>query len=149
MATSLNVYFPEIEMRYNDVVTQYGYETAKMQFPCVRAHLVALGHGARTAIKSSIWIDAVENAIQRSPAQMAIISDVRYQNEVNFILNNNGIVIYLDRPEVQPANETEAVSIKEILATGSVTVVHNDRDLDALEDILVQTIFSSGLLAPL
>lgn len=140
MAGSLNVYFPEVGMRYNDVVAEYGYEVAKTKFPCVREHLVAIGHGGRNVIKPSIWIDAVADKIERSMAQMAIISDVRYLNEVNFILNNNGIVIYLERPDVHPANETEARSIKEILATETLKVVYNDLDLETLEGHLVQII---------
>lgn len=137
MADTLNVFFPEVGMRYKDLIAHYGYETAKQKFPCVRHHLVALGHGARKCIKSSIWIDAVEEKIQHSKAEIAIISDVRYVNEVEFILRNQGLVIYLERPNVGPANDTEAQSIKEILTTHSLNVIYNDMDLETFEQKLI------------
>lgn len=140
MAGMLNVYFPEIGKRYNDLIQEYGYDTAKVKFSQVREHLVAIGHGTRTCLGPRIWIDAVEHKIQNSNVQMAIISDVRYLNEVNFILNNNGIVIYLERPDVGPANDTEEQSIKEILYTNKVYKICNNSDLNDLETQIVNII---------
>jgi hypothetical protein len=139
-ASTLNVYFPEIGLRYNEVIAQYGYETAKTKFPCVREHLIAVGHGARTCIKESIWIDAVEHKLRHSTVQIALISDVRYLNEVDFILRNGGIAIYLRRPQVGPVNDTEANSIKEILATDAVKIINNDGALINLETQLLEII---------
>jgi hypothetical protein len=140
LARVLNVYFPEIGIRYNDVIEQYGYETAKTKFPCVRDHLVALGHGARSCIHPSVWIEALEYKITQSNPEIVIISDVRYLNEVNFILNHGGLVIYLKRNNLGPVNDTEASSIKEILTTNTIRIIDNNADLNILEAHVLQIV---------
>lgn len=60
IATYLDVYMPEIGMTYNQWLEKCGsYEEAKRRHPCIRKHLVDLGHGARTILWESIWIDNV------------------------------------------------------------------------------------------
>jgi hypothetical protein len=58
-----------------------------------------------------------------------VITDVRYPNECERVLAQGGRVYYISRPNVGPANETEAKSIADILAGYSerfVTLENND-----------------------
>lgn len=60
IANYLDVFMPEINMTYNQWLEKWGgYEQAKRQHPCIRKHLVRLGHGARETLWRSIWIDNV------------------------------------------------------------------------------------------
>ena len=45
-----------------------------------------------------------------------IITDVRYPNEAKWVLNKNGLVIYVSRPDVWPNNDEERTSIQLIQA---------------------------------
>ena len=116
--------FQEGKARYKDIVSEYGYETAKRQFPCVRAHLVSIGHGARESISPTVWVDKILPLIPVSmrdipcyknleiPRESLCISDTRYhEGEEERIRLMGGIIFLVTRPEVVAANETEGKSI--------------------------------------
>lgn len=132
-AYEINAYLPELRMRYREVINIYGYEEAKTEFPCVRRYLVNIGNGARLTISPEIWINAVEHRIKTTPVRLYLITDVRYPNEVDFILSRGGIVIYVTRPGIGPANEVEEKSIHEILTRYRINRVENLGNLDNLE----------------
>lgn len=114
-AFHLDSYLPEMKMYYRDVIDSYGYEEAKDRFPAFRRHLVRIGNGARETISKDIWLNAVKEKIANDDVELALIKDVRYFNEADFIIRNGGIVIYIDRKDIMPANSTEEKSIQEIL----------------------------------
>jgi len=51
----------------------------------------------RTHFNSDIWFLTVQNKIRKNPNQHFVISDVRFPNEVNFIKENNGKLIRINR----------------------------------------------------
>lgn len=59
------------------------------------------------------WIKRLNNSIKYGNYDSVIITDIRYQNEVEWIHDNGGIVIMIDRIGVGPANETEARTVSE------------------------------------
>jgi hypothetical protein len=91
-----------------------------------RPLMVALGATAR-AFWPSFWIDALFRHIDRHHFDFcAVITDVRYANEVKVILEKNGIVIGIKRPGIRPANEEEAASFHQIeLSYPNMPVVEN------------------------
>lgn len=135
-AYELNSYLPEMEMRYQEVIDTHGYEKAKTTFPCVRKYLVSIGNGARINIGPKIWINSVKHKIKTNPAQLHLITDVRYPNEVEFILSHGGIVIYITRPGIKAANEVEEKSIQEILVRYQISKVENLGNFTHLENQL-------------
>lgn len=87
------------------------------------------------------WVWQVEANLRMTaaPGDRVVLTDVRYKNECEWILNRGGILIYVERPGVGPANSEEAESIAEILGTpyavermslalnnSSVEVLHGD-----------------------
>ena len=48
--------------------------------------------------KNTIWIEAIKNKIK--DIDKTVISDVRFLHEVEFIRENNGILIYIDMKEL-------------------------------------------------
>ncbi len=146
-ASKLNVYFPELDMKYNDVIAKYGYEVAKNQFPCIRNHLIAIGHGAREEIMPTIWIDSVHYQIQLGNPEIAIISDVRYFNEVEYIRKNNGIVIYIERPKIEAVHQTEKDSINEILARSPIKIIHNDSNFEILHQRILEVLVNYSVVS--
>ena len=125
--TVLDVYFPQLEMTYNQVVAEMGYESAK-QCQCVRDHLVRVGHGARTALWQSIWIDCLEKKASQRPgggtSLPLVIPDGRYNNEVETgRKRGNSVCIRVRRKGCKAKHDTEKKSIKEIVPD---FVVRND-----------------------
>lgn len=114
-AFDLNVYIPELKMYYQDIINLHGYENAKDNFPEFRSHLVKIGNGARKNISQDIWLNSVKEKIEKDNCDVALIKDVRYSNEVEFILNNGGIIVYIDRLNNGPSNNVEKESIKKII----------------------------------
>ena len=52
----------------------------------------------RSLLGENVWVDAFANAYN-DPNTLYIISDVRFQNEVDFIQQNNGVLIFIDNQE--------------------------------------------------
>jgi hypothetical protein len=79
----------------------------------IRPFLVFWGTEIRRKINPSIWVDKVFERIK--PNEVAIITDLRFENEFNFVRSNNGSLIYLSRIDVngnqiQPANDYEKLN---------------------------------------
>lgn len=121
LALLLDVHLPAAGGSYRTIVERCGYDDAKAMFPCVREHLVALGHGGRTAIGPTVWIDAALSRARKHPR--VVVSDVRYPNEAEAIHALGGVVWRIERPGVGPANETEAASVPQVLCDA---VIEND-----------------------
>ena len=81
-----------------------------------RPFLVALGAGMR-GIDPDYWVKRLIYQFAARgvhPGDNVVISDVRYANEVRWILGRGGIVIRIDRPGYGPANDEEKRSFEEI-----------------------------------
>lgn len=94
-----------------------------------RPLLVALGAGMR-ASHPDYWIKRLIYSIVTAgigPRDNIVITDVRYANEVQWILGQRGVVVRVDRPDYGPANEEEERSFFEIESMyGSMPRVMND-----------------------
>jgi len=78
----------------------------------IRPLLVGYGESWRKA-NPDHWLEILHSNLE--PNTLAIITDVRYENEADWIIKNNGNVIYLNRKlpnetYVQPANNEEAIN---------------------------------------
>jgi len=121
----------------------------------IRPFLVFWGTEIRRKINPSIWVDKVFERIK--PNEVAIITDLRFENEFDFIKSNDGLSIYLSRidsngNQIGPANDYEKTN-NEFLsqnADSNFTWVSSD-DLsllkslsnEALETILTEERFEA------
>lgn len=76
----------------------------------IRPFLVTWGTHVRRKLNPDVWIDSIKN--QLSDDKITIISDVRFQNELDWVKDNGGYTVFVDRytPQgtlVQPANKDE------------------------------------------
>lgn len=82
----------------------------------IRPLLVWLGEYARKQDKD-YWIDKIIPDViylKKASCPMVVFTDVRYPNEAEYILKQNGYLIYIESPAI-PANNTEKETIKEII----------------------------------
>lgn len=90
----------------------------------------------RRKIKDSLWFDLADEERARNPGSVMVISDVRFENEGNWIKNDpNGLLIAVDRPNNKDsigsahASEQDLGVIKEM----AEALVTNDGTLEELE----------------
>ncbi len=98
-----------MEFRYlSELVRADGWDRTK-QHSRVRWLLQRLGEGARNALGEDVWVNAAFNNIHSGNY---VVTDVRYQNEVNAIRNRGGKVWRVTRPDfdngVDPNHPSEA-----------------------------------------
>lgn len=106
---------------WSQQVSDLGYEEAKRYG---RGMLVRLGAGVREVLGPDVWVDALlpPTAVSRPAratmnllgAERIVVSDVRYLNEVQRIIDLGGEVWYINRRLLNPANPEEARSFREI-----------------------------------
>jgi hypothetical protein len=89
--------------RLQEIVDAGGWEAGK-HYPEVRRLLQVTGtEAARGLLGQSIWIDAVFNNLRKGDDY--VISDVRTRAEVNRIHDEGGLVVWIHREGVGPAND--------------------------------------------
>ena len=121
----------------------------------IRPFLVFWGTDLRRRLNPTIWVDKVFERIKEN--EIAIITDLRFENELEFVKSNNGSIIYLSRinqdgSQVPPANSYEESNNNIIAAQAdsNFTWLSSDDDKllkslsnEALETILTQERFES------
>jgi hypothetical protein len=76
---------------------------AKLQSSYVREALQRVGNKAREVLGEDIWIRAALEPLHASG--YFVVTDVRYRNEVEAIVERGGKVVRVTRPDVGPAND--------------------------------------------
>lgn len=70
-----------------------------------------------------------------------VLTDVRYLNEAQWVVDHGGRGVYIDRPGFGPANEEEGRSIPEVLNSGlPISVLSNDGTVHQLRQALREII---------
>ncbi len=106
----------------------------------VRPFLVFWGTHMRRKADENCWIKALEN--RRKPDTLTIVSDIRYQNEADWIKENGGFLIHIARLDengelIQPPNEEERENDPLLTEKSNVSFVWNtfgDKDVKLLTD---------------
>lgn len=113
----------------SDVVAAYGWEHAK-QFPSVRQLLQRIGtEMGRNVLGENLWIDALYSSLDRQ--QKYVITDVRFENEVEFITANGGAVWFVDRPVYGSASDHASERLSPAVCD---RIIVNDGTVDDLRD---------------
>lgn len=86
--------YENVDVRLQDVIEHRGPEDAK-SVPEVRRFYQALGNEAREVLGPTIWLEAWRR--QAEQYGRVVVTDVRYQNEADFITDLGGIVVRVNR----------------------------------------------------
>ena len=114
----------------------------------IRPLLVGYGEAWRRADPEH-WLSIVDSNLE--PRTLPIITDIRYENEADYILENQGFLLNLSRcisgdDFVQPANEEEALNGPKVKDKSSFLFCWNTTDnQDEIEEI-VESFISSILV---
>lgn len=106
----------------------------------VRPFLVFWGTHVRRKANENCWIDALEK--RKKPDTLTIVSDIRYQNEADWIKQSGGFLIHIARLDqngefIQPPNEEEKENDPLLIEKSNISFVWNtfgDKDVKLLTD---------------
>jgi hypothetical protein len=74
---------------YSESIRGAGYERTKVAYPKARQFLQVLGTEAvRDILGEDTWINALDNKIRKCDKPLVVVIDVRFENEVNYILDH-------------------------------------------------------------
>lgn len=100
----------------------------------------------RRAQDRDYWIKQLYMRMGPDIDKRVCITDVRYPNEVRWIKGKNGVVLGIERPGYHPANEEEAISIREIrIQHPDIPWIVNDgtpRDLEVAARNIIRNVYS-------
>ena len=104
---ALNPMVAEDGTRYKDALTFWGYNGAKEKLPEFRGVLQRMGtEVGRNILGENIWVELTMARIDRhEPHVDWVITDCRFPNEANAVVDADGDVIKIDRPGVSAAND--------------------------------------------
>jgi hypothetical protein len=89
------VYDSDYRVRW--IVSRIGWERAKAEYPRqVRQTLVDVGLACRNHLGPDVWLNAVARQVEAD--RDYVITDVRYPNELQWILDAGGVAVKLTRP---------------------------------------------------
>lgn len=91
----------------------------------------------RRAISRDYWVTQLEESIRNwnLVGHDIVITDVRYLNEVKWIQEQGGKVIWIHRPEYPPANDEESLSFYAIRQQATdITHLDNDGTIEELHN---------------
>lgn len=97
----------------------------------MRPLLVSHGMSRRSTDKR-YWIDIIRNRIAGLPSWCAgaVITDVRYPNEAEFVRNElGGVVLKIERPDVSAANAEERKTVPQVRADATLSNDASKEDL--------------------
>lgn len=101
--------WPRSYLRLQDVVNSAGWDHAKTTYPEVRRLLQALGTEVGRQVLSpalfgddSLWVRA---AIDNLPSARIVVTDVRFPNEAEAILERGGVLWRVERRGYGPVND--------------------------------------------
>lgn len=85
--------------RLSDIVERESMDVAKNKYPSVRKALQDYGVAMRDCVDKDVWVKMVHQTIQNSSSGKVCITDLRFENELKYIMDMNGAVIKVVRPD--------------------------------------------------
>lgn len=89
----------------------------------IRPFLVTYGTHLRRKLDPSCWIKKAELSIKDSSNSVHVVTDTRYLNEADWVKKKGGLLIYIEREGIEPANEEEEDN-NPVLKSVSDVVIH-------------------------
>jgi hypothetical protein len=122
---------------YKDIFRTYEVVT-------YREALQFFGDKFRSEYGQDFWIRMLKSDLVSESTCLSIITDVRYKNEADFIKSNKGILIRVDRPEIQVSRSISSHSSETELDNypNFDYIIENNGTLEELES-KVRLIYNS------
>lgn len=120
-------------VRLSDVVEQFGWDFSKRSYSEVRRLLQVIGTEAgRNFFNEDIWIEILEKQFPGIawPDTRYVITDCRFKNEVDFVKDKAGTVVWIARPGLQSDGHASESDVPRVHANH---IIYNDATIEDLE----------------
>lgn len=97
-----------------EVVDRYGWDEVKDRFPLARAYLQDVGVWFRKNVAEDYWVRIVAQNWLLDGKPDAVITDVRFPNEVSWVRSNQGVIVRVNRDGYGPVNGHESEKAHEL-----------------------------------
>jgi hypothetical protein len=132
-------------MPLSHVIDEFGWDTAKREMPEVRRLMQVIGTEAgRMIFGTNVWVDLLTKRFPdiADDEVRYVITDCRFDNEVEFVRNNGGTVVWIDRPGLSSdGHASESTHIKDLAST----IVYNDETQEEFEEDIRFMLFLRGV----
>jgi hypothetical protein len=129
----------------SQLVAQFGWDKIKREVPEVRRLLQVIGTDAvRLLVGENVWVDILARRYPDIADENSryVITDCRFDNEVQFVRDRHGLLVWIDRPGLQSdGHASESTHIKEL----ATTVLHNDDTIEELHEDIRFMLFMRGI----
>lgn len=88
--------------RLSAIVEEMGWDQAKRNYPEIRRLLQATGQAARDTLGDTVWLEVAHlrlRQLRRDAFPGAVVSDLRYRNEAEYIRSQGGLVVEISWPD--------------------------------------------------
>lgn len=125
----------EIEqIRLRELIDGSGWDYCKNHYPEVRRLMQAVGtEGGRTLFGENFWVEQLGNRIPdlNSDDSRYVLTDARFRNEGEFVQNNGGILVWIDRPGLaSDGHASESGELRDL----ADYIIRNDETIEELEE---------------
>lgn len=116
--------------RKDNIIPKYGKSPRQL------AILVGTELGRK--VHPDLWVEKLEATIKERDIihggrEISVITDVRFQNEVDWILHNKGLIYVVKKPGIGPANEHISEAIHDLDFYGKEKIVDNSSTIEELQ----------------
>lgn len=99
----------DITWRLGDLVGTYGWDHVKRTYPEVREMLQRVGVWHRENVSPDFWVNLLHDQMSaEGHPEHVVITDVRFENESDYVRRNCGHVVRINRLGVGPVNGHES-----------------------------------------
>jgi hypothetical protein len=127
------------------LVKMYGWDQIKRSIPEVRRLLQTIGTEAgRMLLGDNVWIDLLDKRYPdiSSDNSRYVITDCRFDNEVEFVRSKAGALLWISRPGIKSdGHASESTHIKELASA----IIMNDGDIYDLYESIRLDMYVRGI----
>jgi len=129
----------------SELIDDAGWDWAKNNVPEVRRLLQVFGtEVGRMLFGTNVWVDLIAAKFPDIVDEESryVITDCRFDNEVDFVRNNGGIVTWVERPGLQSdGHASESTAIRDLASV----ILHNDETVEELHEDIRLMMFMRGI----
>jgi hypothetical protein len=136
---------PLVVTKLSVIVSEYGWDWAKRALPEVRRLLQVIGTEAgRMLLGDNVWVDLLDKRFpdMADPETRYVITDCRFDNEVEFVRSQNGTLVWIERLGLfSDGHASESTAIRDL----ATTILHNDETVEELHEDIRFMLFMRGI----
>lgn len=136
-------------LKWEDMPVPSGTVMGKSGLMTARAVMQYVGTDIFRTMYGNVWVDSLLRKIQSDDAEMALISDIRFSNEVKGIQSIGGKVIKFTRAPFADTDQHESETALDGYEGFDKIIDNSDMIIPIQNDVVQGYLIEEGILAPI